>query len=92
MAEFCLECFNKINETSDDESEYIMSDNLELCEECGEWKSVVVCTRSEYYLQKFRFFIFPFKIIFLLLYFLWRFFIIPYTIYRNYKTKIDASD
>ena len=92
MAEFCLECFNKINETNDDETKYIMSDYLDLCEECGEWKSVIVCPRRTYYLHKFRFILFPFKIIFLIFYLMWRFVIIPYTIYKGIKkNKKDAS-
>ena len=66
MAEFCLECFNKINETTDDESKYIMSDYLDLCEECGEWKRVVVCPRRTYHLHKFRFILYPFKATFLI--------------------------
>lgn len=93
MAEFCLECFNKINETNDDECKYIMSDDLDLCEECGKWKKVVVCSRRIYYLRKYRLIIFPFKVIILILYILWRFFIIPYTIYKSMKIKKkDASD
>ena len=91
MAEFCLKCFNKINETNDDESKYIMSDDLDLCEECGEWKRVVVCSRRTFYLHKFRFIIFSFKVVFLIFYLIWRFIIIPYTIYRMIN-KIDASD
>lgn len=42
MAEFCLECWNKINETNDSKWRYILSWDLELCEECGEYKHVIV--------------------------------------------------
>ena len=45
MAEFCLDCLNKINGTNYDESKYIISDDLDLCEGCGEWKPVVVAMR-----------------------------------------------
>ena len=93
MAEFCLKCFNKINETNDDENKYIMSEYLDVCEECGEWKRVVVCTRRTYYIHKYRFIIFPFKVIFLIFYIMWRLFIIPYTMYKTVKSnKKDASD
>ena len=93
MAEFCLECFNIINETNDNEDKYIMSEDLDLCEGCGKWKNVVVCTRRAYYLRKYRLILFPFKVIILILYILWRFFIIPYTIYKSMKIKKkDASN
>ena len=36
MSEICLECWNKINGTEDIESKYVLSDYLELCEECME--------------------------------------------------------
>ena len=68
MAEFCLECFNKINETNDDECKYILSEQLDVCEECGEWKRVVICPRSKYYLNKLHFILFPFKVVFLVFY------------------------
>lgn len=42
MAEFCLECWNKINGTSDPESKFIMSDAPEFCEECCGIKKVVI--------------------------------------------------
>lgn len=46
MAEFCLECWNKINGTNNPESMYVMSDELGFCEECGEIKSVVVMEKN----------------------------------------------
>ena len=42
MAEFCLECWNKINETNDSRWRYVMSLNKDLCEECGQYKKVIV--------------------------------------------------
>lgn len=46
MSEICLECWNKINGTEDTESKYVLSDNLELCEECRELKHIIVAERS----------------------------------------------
>ena len=46
MAEFCWECFNKINAGSYPRWRYVLSLDLDLCEECGEWKRVVVCKRT----------------------------------------------
>ncbi len=52
MAEFCLDCWNKINETSDSPHRYVLSDEEEFCEECGEWKQVIVAERLWSRLQK----------------------------------------
>ena len=54
MAEFCLECWNRINETNDDESKFFISKDLDLCEGCGEWKHVVEIDRKSYYRRRFR--------------------------------------
>ena len=87
MAEFCLECLNRINETQDSPKKYIFSKELDLCEGCGEWKRVVIVERKYYYLRKLRYFILPFKIIYWTLYCLWRLLILPYLIYTNRKRK-----
>lgn len=87
MAEFCLECWNKMNETDDNEKKYIMSEDIDLCEECGEWKRVIIMERKAYYMYKFRYFILPFRIICGILYFLWRLLILPYLIIKYCKSK-----
>ena len=46
MAEFCLECWNKINNSNDTEVDFIISDDLDFCEECGEWKHIIVVARK----------------------------------------------
>lgn len=43
MAEFCPECWKKLN--GDDGKEYILSYDVDLCEGCGEWKQVIVAER-----------------------------------------------
>ena len=48
MAEFCLKCWNKINDTNDDESMYVMSEDLDLCDCCGEFAHIIVRERDEY--------------------------------------------
>ena len=45
MAEFCLDCWNKLNKTQFTEKEYVLSKELDLCEECGQWKQVIVRVR-----------------------------------------------
>lgn len=46
MAEFCLKCWNELNGTDFPASEYILSEELELCEGCGEFKKVIVTERT----------------------------------------------
>ena len=87
MAEFCLDCWNKINETSDSSDKYILSKDLDLCEECGRWTHIIIMERQYYYRHKFRLIIFPFKVIYRILYFLWKIFILPYSFYNNRKQK-----
>ena len=45
MAEFCLECWNKINEKNDEKWRYVLSREIEMCEECGELRRVIVVER-----------------------------------------------
>ena len=45
MAEFCLDCWNKINETNDSKWRYALSWNKDLCEEYGQYKRVIVVER-----------------------------------------------
>lgn len=46
MAEICLNCWNKMNNTNHKESRYIISKELDLCECCGEWTKVIICERK----------------------------------------------
>ncbi len=74
MAEICLECWNKVNQSKDKPIKYILSKELELCEECGEYKQTIVMYRWAYYRRKFRYVLFPFEIVFRILR-------IPYVLY-----------
>lgn len=74
MSETCLECWNKENKSNDKPIKYILSKELELCEECGEYKHTIIMYRSAYYARKFRYILFPFKFIFMILR-------IPYVLY-----------
>lgn len=42
MAEFCLECLNKLNNTQLNESDIILSDYEEFCEGCAGYKKIVI--------------------------------------------------
>ena len=48
MAEFCLDCWNKIMGNDDPPKKYILSRSLDLCEECGEWKPVIIRVKRRY--------------------------------------------
>jgi len=45
MAEFCLDCWNKINDSRYTIKDFVISRELDLCEECGEYKQVIVRKR-----------------------------------------------
>ncbi len=49
MAEFCMECLNKISETNFKEKDFILSEELEFCEECYEFKHIVIVSKKAYY-------------------------------------------
>ena len=42
MAEICLECFSKYFLTGEYPSHYLVSKDMDLCEECGQLKPVVI--------------------------------------------------
>lgn len=52
MAEFCLDCWNELNGEDEPPENYILSQELELCEGCGEWKQVIVRRRDFPFLHK----------------------------------------
>ena len=52
MAEFCLDCWNKINGHNDPPEKYVISKELDLCEECGKMTNVIVAVRRFYPLYR----------------------------------------
>ncbi len=59
MAEFCLNCWNKLMGSQYSPSCFIFSREADLCEGCGEWKPVIIRFKARYLfwdrLQKNRF-------------------------------------
>ena len=53
MAEIYVECFNKITGTNENIKKYVISKDLDLCEECGELKHVVIRIKRWYLLAGF---------------------------------------
>ena len=92
MAEICLKCWNKLNESNYPKIKYIISKNFDLCEECGEWTHIIEMERRTYYLRKFRFVIFPFRIIFAVLLVIWYILFFPYLFYKHKKAEKILRD
>ncbi len=42
MAEYCVDCWNKINNENRSKGEYITSVECNLCEGCGEYKHTII--------------------------------------------------
>lgn len=47
MAEFCFDCLNKMNDSNYTEKDVQVSENLDLCEGCGEYKHVVIAIKAK---------------------------------------------
>ena len=45
MAEICLDCWNKLNDTNDSKWRYVLSWERDLCEDCGQYKRVIIVER-----------------------------------------------
>lgn len=84
MAEFCPECLCKIMGEKYTKHKYILSDDLERCEECGKLKRVVIVSRKAYYYNKFKCILAPIQLICLLIIYP---FIFPYYLYLKRKAK-----
>ena len=52
MSEICLDCLNKILKTNDAETRYVISRDLDLCEQCGQYKRVVVKMRFRFRMKQ----------------------------------------
>ena len=52
MSEFCLDCYNKIMETRERKKKFVFSLCPELCEECGQYKRVIVRVKMRYILKE----------------------------------------
>lgn len=46
MAEFCVDCWNELNDSNNSEKDFILSEHLDLCEGCGELKNVIIIERE----------------------------------------------
>lgn len=55
MAEFCVDCWNEINETKDPSEKFVLSREKELCEGCGELKRTITAIRRTWWIRKLLF-------------------------------------
>jgi len=46
VAEFCLECWNKLNDDNLTKKDVVISKGLDLCEGCGKFKQVIICYKK----------------------------------------------
>lgn len=54
MAEICLDCWNELTGKRYTKRKYILSKDLDLCENCGEYKNVIVVERKYYYMNMIK--------------------------------------
>lgn len=80
MAEFCVDCWNKLAGTNLPTNKYILSKELDLCEECGRITHIVITERKYYYRRKYR-------KLWRFLDILWRIIMIPYVYHKYRNTK-----
>ncbi len=85
MAEFCLECWNKLNGTKYDKDKYIISKDLDLCEGCGEWKHIIIMARNAYKIPYLCYISLPIEILQLILSNIWKLMLL---IFNYIKTKL----
>ncbi len=55
MAELCLDCLSEFTGRKEKKRKYVLSKDLDLCDNCGEWKNVVVMTKRAYYERKYKY-------------------------------------
>ncbi len=63
MSEICLDCWNETNNRNDSPKKFVISKELDLCEECGEYKPVIIAYREPFYIRIFLVIFLPFKIL-----------------------------
>jgi hypothetical protein len=87
MAEFCPDCWNRLNGFKDGEKKYIVSMGLDLCEGCGELKHVIITEQENYYMYNYSLVVLFFKLVYYAFCILLKLVKLPYLIYKHYKSK-----
>jgi hypothetical protein len=47
MSEFCVSCWNELNNTRLKDKDVLVDKHLDLCEGCGELKPTIICYRKK---------------------------------------------
>lgn len=55
MAEFCPDCWNKLMETNDPKKKFVLSRKPDFCEECRQWKPVIIRVKKRYLILEWLF-------------------------------------
>ena len=64
MAEFCVDCWNKIFDTQYAEKWLVMSKEKTICEDCQQMKFYVVTTKADRWKRRLYWLIFPFDFVY----------------------------
>ena len=53
MAEFCVECWNRLTGMGDEKRRYVITSYRDLCKGCGQYKQVIVTERYISRIQRY---------------------------------------
>lgn len=67
MAYFCAKCFEKVFKEKFVEKRFFISRNEAFCEECGEYKKVIVAEKKRVYIRTLKIIFSPIFVVFLIL-------------------------
>jgi len=91
MAEFCLECWNKMNGFKADKRSFTISKDMYLCEGCGKWKPVIVIKQRDCYSNRINYYMLPFIAARFIFYLLVRLIQLLYLTLKRYIAKFKRS-
>ena len=52
MSEICLDCYNAITNENRKKKEFLTTRKPDICEECGQWKSVIIRVHTRYLVKE----------------------------------------
>lgn len=52
MSEICLDCYNEIMKANDTKRKFIITRKPDLCEECRQFKPVIIRVKTRYILKE----------------------------------------
>ena len=85
IAEFCLNCWNKINGTNNPASKYIISKDLDLSEGCATYTNVIIKERKSCFLSPSEWTVFCGHRLHEIILVLVKILLLPYLVYKHHK-------